>query len=239
MSATTEEVVLGLTTGHAEAGDVLDKVAGSIEQAVADVTDGCSIMVGGFGGPGLPDQLLRVMIDNRPRRLHLICNNADFGGVAAYGGLSKITCSYPVGPTAKAVLEAVERGEAELEIVPQGTLAERIRAGGAGLGGVLTPTGVGAEFGGGYEVIERDGRQYLLAPPLRADFAFVHAVAADRWGNLVYRHAARNFNPVMAMAGRVTIAEVERLVEPGDLDPDLVHTPGVFVDRVVQRVAEH
>lgn len=192
-------------------------------------------MVGGFGGPGLPAALLGGLLERRPRRLHLICNNADFGAVAEYGGLRKITCSYPVGPTAQAVLEAVERGETELEIVPQGTLAESIRAAGAGLGGVLTPTGVGAEFGAGYEVIERDGRRYLLAPPLRADFAFVHARAADRWGNLVYRHAARNFNPIMAMAGDVTVAEVEQLVEPGELDPDLVHTPGVFVDRVVHR----
>lgn len=218
---------------HPMSAGTLDKLVGSVDEALADVTDGASIMVGGFGGPGYPAALVRALIAKRPRRIHIICNNADFGGFVYEDGLRRLTCSYPVGPTAKAVVDAVERGEVELEIVPQGTLTERIRAGGAGLGGVLTPTGVDAEFGAGYDVIERDGRRYLLAPPLRADFAFIGASAADRWGNLVFRHAARNFNPLMAMAGRVTIAEAARVVEPGELDPDLVHTPCAFVDRVV------
>lgn len=212
----------------------LDRVVDSAQAAIADVADGCSIMVGGFGGPGFPAGLLAALLRRGPRGLHVICNNADFGGFASAGSLRKLTCSYPVGPTAKPVLEAVERGDVELEVVPQGTLVERIHAGGAGLGGVLTPTGVGAEFGAGDEVVERDGRRYLLAPPLRADFAFVRASVADRWGNLVFRHASRNFNPVMAIAGAVTIAETERIVEPGGLDPDLVHTPCAFVDRVVE-----
>ncbi|MGH3438904.1 MAG: CoA transferase subunit A [Sciscionella sp.] len=220
------------------ASTALERVVDSVDDAISDVGDGCSVMIGGFGGPGFPAALLRALIGKRPCGLHVICNNADFGGLAYPGGLRKLTCSYPVGPTAAKVLEAVERGEVELEVVPQGTLVERIHAGGAGLGGVLTPTGVGAEFGAGYDVIERDGHRYLLAPPLRADFAFVRATVADRWGNLVFRHASRNFNPVMAMAGRVTVAEVERIVAPGDLDPDLIHTPCAFVDRVVETVPE-
>lgn len=212
----------------------LNKVVASLEEAIADVGDGSSIMVGGFGGPGLPSALIRALAAKRVRGLHIICNNANFGMLTYPGGLRKLTCSYPVGATAKPVREGIERGEIELEIIPQGTFTERIRSAGAGLGGVLTPTGVDAEFGAGYEVIERDGKRYLLAPPLHADFAFIGATTADHYGNLVFRHAARNFNPVMAMAAKVTIAQAREVVEPGGIDPDHVHVPGPFVDRVVQ-----
>jgi 3-oxoacid CoA-transferase A subunit len=142
-------------------------------------------------------------------------------------------CSYPVGATSKPILEAIEAGAVELTLTPQGTLAERLRAGGSGLGGVLTPTGVGTEFEDGQEVIEVGGRRYILALPLRGDVALVRADVGDRFGNLVSRHAARNFNPVVAMAADLTIGEVGRLVEPGEIDPNQVHIPSAFVDRVV------
>ena len=214
--------------------DQLDKGVGSVAEAIADIPDGSSIMVGGFGGPGFPAALVQALADRRARRIHVICNNADLGCLVYEDGLRKLTCSYPVGPTSKPVLEAIEEGTVEIEVIPQGTLTERIRAAGAGLGGILTPTGVDAEFGAGYEVIERDGRRFLLAPPLDADYAFVRASVGDSWGNLFFRLASRNFNPVMAMAARTTIAQVDRFVEPGGIEPDQVHVPGLFVDRVVQ-----
>jgi 3-oxoacid CoA-transferase A subunit len=162
-----------------------------------------------------------------------VCNNADFGGFVYEEGLARIICSYPVGATAKPVLQAIEDGTVELVLTPQGTLAERVRAGGAGLGGVLTPTGLGTQFEEGYQTLELDGRRWLLAPALRGDVAIIRGTVADRFGNIVHRHASRNFNPLMAMAADLTIAEVGQVVEAGELDPQQVHLPGVFVDRVV------
>jgi 3-oxoadipate CoA-transferase, alpha subunit len=212
----------------------LDKVVGSLEEALEPVGDDATVMVGGFGGSGFPFALRDALIRRRPRRITIVSNNADFGGFVYEDGIVRMICSYPTGATSKPVLEAIEDGRVELVLTPQGTLVERIRAGGAGLGGFLTPTGVGTEFEEGLERIEMDGRPYLLVPALRADFALIRAHVADRYGNLVSRHAARNFNPLMATAARVTIAEVAQIVEPGEIDPDNVHIPAAFVDRVVQ-----
>lgn len=211
----------------------VDKVARSLDEAVADVADGATIMVGGFGSAGFPFGLRDALVRRRPRDITIVCNNADFGGFAYDGGLARMICSYPVGPTARPVVEGVEAGRIVLELTPQGTLAERIHAGGAGLGGVLTPAGLDTELTEHQRVVEVDGRRYLLVPGLRADVALVRGHVGDRAGNLVHRHAGRNFNPLMAMAADVTIAEVAQLVEPAGIDPDHVHTPGAFVDRVV------
>jgi 3-oxoacid CoA-transferase A subunit len=189
--------------------------------------------VGGFGGAGFPFQLRDALADQQPQRLTVICNNADLGALAYEGGLVRLVCSYPTGPSSAAVVEGIEAGRIQLELTPQGTLVERIRAGGSGLGGVLTPTGLGTEFEAGQQVVEVDGRSYLLVKPLRGDLALIRAATADRAGNLVMRRAARNFNPIMAMAADVTVAEVDRVVEIGELDPDQIHVPGVFVDALV------
>ncbi len=211
------------------------KVVPSLAEAVADIPDGATLFCGGFGGSGYPEHLVRALADRRIRGLTVISNNAGHGPLFAYGGIRRLICSYPVGPTSRPYLEPLERGEVplELELEAQGTLAERIHAGGAGLGGVLTPVGVDTGFAGGKPVMEVDGHRYLLAGPLRADFALLKADRADPWGNLVYRHAARNFNALMALAARVVIAEVREVVPLGELDPDVIHTPGPFVDRVV------
>ena len=210
-----------------------DKLVPSVDDAVADIPDGATVLIGGFGGSGMPMALVEGLIRKGVKGLTVIANNAAFGELVSNGGIRKLICSYPVGPSSKPFLAALEAGQVELELVPQGTLIERIRAGGAGLGGVLTPVGLDTEFAEGQQEVRLNGQRYLVAPALRADYALVKAVVADRWGNLVYRHAARNFNPIMAMAADVTIAQVDRLVEPGELDPDHIHTPGAFVDRVV------
>jgi 3-oxoadipate CoA-transferase alpha subunit len=211
---------------------LLDKVVASLDEAVADIQDGAVIMVAGFGGAGFPFALRDALIRRRPKGITIICNNADFGGLAYDGGLVRMVCSYPTGSTSAAVNTAIEEGRVELTLTPQGTLVERIRAGGSGLGGVLTPTGLGTEFEVGQQRIEVDGRAYLLAKPLRADVALIHAHVADRIGNLVMRHAARNFSPLMAMAAERTIVEAVRIVERGAIDPDQIHVPSAFVDRV-------
>lgn len=209
-----------------------DKVR-SLETAIDPIRDGSTIMFGGFGGAGFPFALRAELEGRRLQDLTVIGNNGDFGGLAYAGGLRRLICSFPTGETAPVVLEAIEAGRVELTMVPQGTLVERIRAGGAGLGGVLTPTGVGAEFAGGHQEIELDGRTYVVAPALKADVALLRAWRADPLGNLVHRKASRNFNPLMAMAADYTVAEVEELVGIGDLDPDRIHVPSPFVDAVV------
>jgi 3-oxoadipate CoA-transferase alpha subunit len=215
------------------ASRALDKVFVSVDEAVAGVPDGATVLVGGFGGSGFPMSLREALIRRRPKRITIVCNNADFGGFVYDEGLVKVICSYPVGGTVKPVLEGIEAGRIALELTPQGTLAERLRAGGSGLGGVLTPTGLGTEFEAGHQVMEVDGRRYLLVKPLRGDVALVRANIGDRYGNLAGRFAGRNFNPLMAMAADLTIAEVASIVEPGELDPQQIHIPSVFVDRVV------
>ena len=215
----------------------MDKTVRNADEAVADVSDGALIMMGGFGLCGIPENLIAALRRKGTRNLTVVSNNA---GVDNFGiGLlletrqvKKMIATY-VGEN-KLFEALMLKGELEAELNPQGTLAERIRAGGAGIPAFYTPTGYGTVIGEGKEVREFNGRTCVMERALRADFAFVKAWKGDRWGNLVYRKTARNFNPVMATAARVTIAEVEELTEVGRLEPDQVHTPGVFVHRIFQ-----
>jgi 3-oxoacid CoA-transferase subunit A len=206
-------------------------------EAVSDVENGATIMMGGFGLCGIPENLTLALRDKGVRDLTIISNNAgidDFGiGLLLQTRQVKKMISTYVGEN-QLFERLVLSGELEIELVPQGTFAERIRAGGAGIAGFYTPTGYGTLIAEGKETREFDGRMYVLERGLTADFAFVKAWKADRWGNLVYNKTARNFNPMMATAGRVTIAEVEQLVEVGELEPDGIHTPAIYVKRVLQ-----
>jgi 3-oxoacid CoA-transferase subunit A len=214
----------------------MKKVYASADEAVADVFDGATTMFGGFGLCGIPENLLRALHAKGVKDLTVISNNC---GIDGFGlgvllqdrQIKKIVASY-VGEN-KTFERQMLNGELEVELVPQGTLAERIRAGGAGIEGFFTPTGVGTVVAEGKEVREIGGKMCVLERPLKADFAFVKAWKGDTSGNLVYRLTARNFNPMMASAGKITIAEVEELIEPGELDPDHIHTPGIFVQRII------
>ncbi len=215
----------------------MNKVYASADAAVADLPDGASIMVGGFGLCGIPENLIEAVRRKGTNNLTVISNNA---GVNNFGlgrlletrQIRKVIGTY-VGEN-KLLEDLALGGEVELQLIPQGTFAERMRAGGAGIAGFYTPTGVGTVVAEGKEVREFDGRPYLLERALNADYAFVKAWKGDRWGNLIYRRTARNFNPVMATAAKVTIAEVEELLELGKLDPNCVVTPGVYVKRIFQ-----
>ena len=219
----------------------MNKVAASAAEAIKDIQDGASLLVGGFGLCGVPEDLIIALHNKGVKNLTTISNNA---GVDQFGlgrllqsrQIKKHIGSY-VGEN-KLFEQLVLSGELDLELNPQGTLAERIRAGGAGIAAFYTPTGYGTLVAEKKETREFDGRQYVMERGLRADFALVKAWKGDRWGNLVYRKTARNFNPMMATAGEVTIAEVEELVDVGQLDPDMVHTPGIFVQRIVVSKAE-
>ena len=217
----------------------MNKVIGDAGRAISDIGDGATIMMGGFGLCGIPENLIQALRDLGSRDLTVISNNAgidDFGiGILLEKRQIRKMISTYVGEN-RLFEELVLKGELEVELCPQGTFAERIRAGGAGIGGFYTPTGYGTVVAEGKETRSLGGRHYVLELPLEADFAFVKAHWGDCAGNLVYRKTARNFNPLMAMAARVTIAEVEALVEPGDLDPDRIHTPGVYVDRIFEGV---
>ena len=215
----------------------MNKVLASAEEAVERIPDGATIMMGGFGLCGIPETLIAALRARGTKGLTVISNNAgvdDFGvGVLLRARqVRKMIATY-VGEN-KEFERQFLTGEIEVELVPQGTFAERIRAGGAGIGGFFTPTGYGTLVADGKETRVIDGKPYVLEQPLRADFAFVKAWRGDRMGNLVYRKTARNFNPVMATAAAVTIAEVEHLVEPGEIDPDHVITPGIFVRHILQ-----
>jgi 3-oxoacid CoA-transferase subunit A len=215
----------------------MDKLVESADAAVADIPDGATIMVGGFGLCGNPENLIAALHRKGVRGLTLISNNCGttdlgLGPLLQARQIKKILASY-VGENKEFERQYLS-GELEVELVPQGTLAERIRAGGAGIGGFYTRTGVGTQVAEGKETRLIDGQEYLLEQPLRADVALVHAWRADRHGNLVFRKTARNFNPVMAAAARLTIAEAEQVVAPGEIDPDLVQTPGIYVKRLVQ-----
>ncbi len=215
----------------------MNKVVANAEEAIRDVTDGASIMIGGFGLCGIPENLIQALLRKNVKNLTTISNNAGVDGfglgfLLANHQIRKHIGTY-VGEN-KMLEEMVLKGEVELELVPQGTFSERMRAGGAGIAAFYTPTGYGTMVGEGKPVEEFDGRPCIRERALRADFAFVKAWKGDRWGNLVYRKTARNFNPVMATAARVTIAEVEELVELGTLEPDHVHTPSVYVKRIFQ-----
>ncbi len=215
----------------------MDKVVANADEAIAKLSDGVMIMMGGFGLCGIPENLIAAVRRKGTKNLTVVSNNAgvnDFGiGILLETRQVKKMISTYVGEN-KLFEQQVLSGELEVELNPQGTLAERIRAGGAGIGGFYTPTGYGTVIAEGKETREMDGKMYVLEKPLRADFAFIKAWKGDRWGNLVFRRTARNFNPVMATAADFVIAEVEELVELGQLDPDQVHTPGVFVNAVFQ-----
>ena len=215
----------------------MQKVLASADEAAALVPDGATIMVGGFGLCGIPENLIAAIHRRGTRNLTVISNNAgvdDFGlGILLRSRqIRKIISTY-VGENKEFERQFLQK-EIEVELIPQGTFSERIRAGGAGIGGFFTPTGYGTIIAEGKETRMIDGRNYVLESPLKADFAFVRAWKGDRKGNLVYRRTARNFNPMMATAAKLTIAEVEALVEPGALDPDAIHTPDIFVKRIFQ-----
>jgi 3-oxoacid CoA-transferase subunit A len=215
----------------------MNKVLENAGLAVSRIVDGATIMMGGFGLCGIPERLIAALEAQGTRGLTIISNNAgvdDFGiGLLLRAGQVKKMVSTYVGENKEFERQFLS-GELEVELVPQGTFAERIRAGGAGIGGFFTPTGYGTLVAEGKETRIIDGRPYVFEAPLRADFAFVKAWKGDRDGNLVYRKTARNFNPIMATAARVTIAEVEQLVEPGEIDPDHVVTPGIFVQHLIK-----
>jgi 3-oxoacid CoA-transferase subunit A len=215
----------------------MNKVVGSADEAIQDICDGATIMIGGFGLCGIPENLVRALVRKGVKNLTTISNNAGVDGLGnglllAAGQIIKHIGTY-VGEN-KLLEQMVLQHKVDLDLVPQGTFSERIRAGGAGIPAFFTPTGVGTIVAENKETREFDGRQYVMERALKADFAFVKAWKGDKWGNLVYRKTARNFNPMMATAARVTIAEVEHLVEVGDLDPDLIHTPSIYVQRIFQ-----
>lgn len=217
---------------------VINKTVATHAAAIAGLQDGHSLMVGGFGSAGLPAGLLQAVLDHGARELVVISNNAGYDreGVAlliAAGRVRKLVCSYPLTEGSTAFRSAYRDKLIELELVPQGTLVERIRCAGAGLGGFLSPIGVGTVLAEGKPVHRFDGRDYLVEAPLRADFALLKARSADRYGNLSYHLTGRNFNPVMATAADVVAVEADELLEVGGLDPESVVTPGIFVDRIV------
>ena len=213
-------------------------VCGSVDEAVAGIEDGATVLVGGFGVAGMPFALVDALIRQGATELTVVSNNAGNGetGLAALlaaGRVSKVVCSFPRQSDSWVFDDLYRSGRVDLELVPQGNLAERMRAAGAGIGAFYCPTAVGTPLAEGKEVREIDGRTYMLEYPIRGDVALVRAHVADRMGNLVYRKTARNFGPVMAMAASTTVVEVGRVVEAGQLDPECVVTPGIFVNRIV------
>lgn len=217
---------------------MIDKSVPSLQDAVAGVCDGSTVMVGGFGDSGTPLDLIQAVLETGAKDLVIVSNNAGSGvvGIAALlkaDRVKKVICSYPRTSKCFVVEELYREGKIEIELVPQGTLAERIRSGGAGIGGFYTPTAADTELSAGKEQRVFDGVTYVLEKPIYADFALIKAHVSDRWGNLIYRKTARNFNPVMATAANVTIAQVSSIEKIGRLDPEIIGTPGIYVDRVV------
>ncbi len=215
----------------------MNKVVSNADEAIKDVFDGASIMIGGFGLCGIPENLIRALVRKGVKNLTTISNNVGVDGLGnglllSAGQIIRHIGTY-VGEN-KLLEQMVLQGKIQLDLVPQGTFSERIRAGGAGIPAFFTPTGVGTVVADKKETREFDGRTYVMERALQADFAFVKAWKGDKWGNLIYRKTARNFNPMMATAAKVTIAEVEHLVEAGELEPDLIHTPSVYVNRIFQ-----
>ena len=215
------------------------KIRDSIDEALADINDGATVMIGGFGLAGQPSELIDGLIRREAKNLTIVNNNAGNGDVGLAlliksGFVKKIICSFPRQVDSHHFDEKYHAGEIELEVVPQGNLAERIRAAGAGIGGFFTPTGYGTLLAEGKETRVIEGKNYVLESPIHADFALIKAYKADPLGNLVYRKTARNFGPVMATAAQTTIVQVSEIVETGELDPENVITPGIFVQRIVQ-----
>jgi 3-oxoadipate CoA-transferase alpha subunit len=220
---------------------MISKIVPDLEAALAGIQDGAVVLIGGFGGAGQPHELIDGLIVQGAKELTIVCNNAGSGdtGIAALlasGQVRRVVCSFPRQADSYVVDRLYRAGKVELELVPQGTLAERIRAGGAGIGGFFTRTAVGTELAEGKEVRHIDGDDYILESPIKADVALIKAHRADRWGNLVYRKTARNFGPVMATAAKLTIVQVSDIVELGELDPEAIVTPGAYVKRVVKIV---
>ncbi|NBS58359.1 MAG: 3-oxoacid CoA-transferase subunit A [Betaproteobacteria bacterium] len=218
---------------------MINKIVPSLEAAVADIRDGSTILIGGFGGAGMPSALMSALIAQGAKDLTVVNNNAGNGdtGLAALIAakqVRKIICSFPRQADSGHFDKAYRSGELELELVPQGTLAERIRAAGAGIGAFFTPTAFGTQLAEGKETRRIGDRDYVLELPIHADYALIKADRGDRWGNLTYRMTARNFGPIMASAAKCTIAQVRETVELGELDPESVVTPGIFVKRVVK-----
>lgn len=218
---------------------MIDKRVRNLAEAVAGIKDGSTILCAGFGGAGLPDALCEALIDEGARDLVVVANNAGTGrrGLAALmaaGRVRKIMCSFPRSSGSVVFEELYAAGKIELELLPQGTLSERMRCAAAGLGGYYSPVSVGTRLAEGKEHREIDGRVYVLEKPLKGDVALLAADRGDRWGNLVYRKSQRNFNPTMAMAADLAIAQVRQIVELGELEPERIVTPGIFVDRVVE-----
>jgi len=217
---------------------MIDKRVKTVAEALDGVKDGAVVLLGGFGVVGQPQELLEGLIETDARELTIVSNNAGFGSaflpqLFALGRVRKLICSFP-RPTPPAFEELYRAGRIELEVVPQGTIAERIRAAGCGIPAFYTPTSAGTRLGEGKETRDFDGRSYVMERALHADVALIQAWRADRWGNLTYRGTGRNFNPVMAMAAKLTVVQTRHLVELGALDPEEVVTPGLFVNRVVQ-----
>ncbi|MEE3624730.1 3-oxoacid CoA-transferase subunit A [Nitrospirillum sp. BR 11752] len=217
---------------------MLSKVHASALEALADVADGATVMVGGFGNAGMPMELVDALIEQGSRDLTIVSNNAGNGttGLAALlaaGRVRKVVCSFPRQTDSFVFDELYRAGKVELELVPQGNLVERIRAAGAGIGGFFTPTGYGTPLAEGKETRVIDGKGYVLEYPIHADVALIKGRLADRWGNMVFRKTARNFGPIMASAAKVSVAQVEEIVELGTLDPETIVLPGIFVSRVV------
>ncbi len=217
---------------------MIDKRAASVAEAVADIFDGATVMIGGFGEAGSPIELIHALIDQGAKNLTVVNNNTGSGhvGLAALiecGRVAKMICSFPRTANSTVFPTLYHKGDIELELVPQGTLAERIRAGGAGIPAFYTPTSVGTPLAEGKELRTFDGRDYVMEYGLTADFALVKCARADRYGNLVYNKTARNFSPVMAAAAQTTIVQTSAQVEVGEIDPEIIVTPGIYVDRVV------
>ncbi|QHI99391.1 3-oxoacid CoA-transferase subunit A [Xylophilus rhododendri] len=218
---------------------MIDKIAASVAEALADVRDGSTVLIGGFGTSGNPIELIDGLIAQGAKDLTVVNNNAGNGdtGLAALlktGRVRKVICSFPRQADSYVFDELYRGGKIELELVAQGNLAERIRAAGAGIGAFFCPTGFGTELAKGKETREIDGKQYVLEMPIHGDVALIKAEAGDRWGNLTYRMAARNFGPVMATAAKLTVATVHAVKELGELDPEAIVTPGIFVNRIVK-----
>lgn len=217
---------------------MIDKQVASPQAAVAGVKDGATVLVAGFGQVGVAEHLLEALHDQGARELTVVANNSGSGdsGLARLidaGRVRKIICSFPRAGDPRAFVAAYRAGRIELEVVPQGTISERIRCAAAGLGGFFSPVSAGTQLGEGKETREIDGRLHVFEKPLKGDVALIKAAMADRWGNLVYRKSGRNFNPVMAMGADLTIVEVDAMVELGAMDPEAVVTPSIFVDRIV------
>lgn len=221
---------------------MIQKIVSDVAKALEDIQDGSTILVSGFGGAGLPTYLLDALLDQGAKDLTLVSNNAGNAGLGIAklvggGRVKKMICSFPRQPESGAFDDLYRQGKIELELVPQGTLAERIRAGGAGIGGFYTRTGFGTRLADGKEQKVIDGENYLFEKAIKGDVALIKADIADRWGNLLYRRTGRNFGPVMATAAKTTIAQVNQIVELGEIDPEAVVTPGVYVQRIVKVIA--